>query len=91
MPGFQQAFGSTEIGRFSEIFFNSPESPFEHFFESEPDTLSPQPWETGDSLEGPHYNLESEKIPAYADSYGSTDSPSTSSSSYFSDIRPGDF
>ncbi|KAJ6640757.1 hypothetical protein Bhyg_05689 [Pseudolycoriella hygida] len=29
LPGFQQAFGSTEIGRFSEVFFNAPESPFE--------------------------------------------------------------
>lgn len=26
--------------------------------ESDIDTLSPHPWETGDSLEGPHFNLQ---------------------------------
>lgn len=92
MPGFQQAFGSTEIGRFSEIFFNAPESPAELIaFESEGDTLSPQLWETGDSLEGPHINLQigATVHPVYADSYGSTDSPE--SSNYFSDIRCNDY
>lgn len=91
LPGFQQAFGSTEIGRFSEVFFNAPESPFELAFESEADTLSPQAWETGDSLEGPHINLQigATVQPIYAESYASTDSPA--SSSYFSEIRCNDF
>lgn len=92
LPGFQQAFGSTEIGRFSEVFFNAPESPFELVFESEADTLSPQAWETGDSLEGPHINLQigATVQPIYSESYASsTDSPA--SSSYFSEIRCNDF
>ncbi|XP_052859816.1 AF4/FMR2 family member lilli-like [Anopheles cruzii] len=29
LPGFQQAFGSTEIGKFSEVFFNSSPTPNE--------------------------------------------------------------
>lgn len=59
--------------------------------ESEADTLSPQPWETGDSLEGPHINLQigASVQPLYAESYASTDSPV--SSSYFSEIRCNDF
>lgn len=86
LPGFQQAFGSTEIGRFSEIFFNAPESPTEPFgMESEADTLSPQPWEMGDSLEGPLINVQFGVQSVYA----STDSPV--SSSYFSEIRCNDF
>lgn len=86
MPGFQQAFGSTEIGRFSEIFFNASGSPIEiGLFESEADTLSPQPWEMGDSLEGPHFTPLS-----YAESLGSTDSP-TSNNSFFSELRASEF
>lgn len=89
LPGFQQAFGSTEIGRFSEIFFNFAESPIEPgIFESETD-LSPLPWEMGDSLEGPHFNLQPNIVgltPAYAESYGSTDSPTASNNSYFGDV-----
>lgn len=89
LPGFQQAFGSTEIGRFSEIFFNFAESPVEPgVFESETD-LSPLPWEMGDSLEGPHFNLQPNiagLTPAYAESYGSTDSPTASNNSYFGDV-----
>uniref|UniRef100_A0A182M1W8 Uncharacterized protein n=1 Tax=Anopheles culicifacies TaxID=139723 RepID=A0A182M1W8_9DIPT len=30
LPGFQQAFGSTEIGKFSEVFFNSSPTPANH-------------------------------------------------------------
>uniref|UniRef100_A0A182K377 Uncharacterized protein n=1 Tax=Anopheles christyi TaxID=43041 RepID=A0A182K377_9DIPT len=30
LPGFQQAFGSTEIGKFSEVFFNSSPSSANH-------------------------------------------------------------
>lgn len=90
LPGFQQAFGSTEIGRFSEIFFNAPESPNEPYgMESEADTLSPQPWEMGDSLEGPLINLQLGVQSVYGDGYASTDSPV--SSSYFSEIRCNDF
>lgn len=89
LPGFQQAFGSTEIGRFSEIFFNFAESPIEPgIFESETD-LSPLPWETGDSLEGPHFNHQPNitgLTSAYAESYGSTDSPTASNNSYFGDV-----
>lgn len=86
LPGFQQAFGSTEIGRFSEIFFNLAESPIElNVFESETD-LSPLPWETGDSLEGPHFANIAELTPVYADSYGSTDSPTASNNSYYGDV-----
>lgn len=82
LPGFQQAFGSTEIGRFSEIFFNVNGSPIEiGLFEGETDTLSPQPWEMGDSLEGPHFTPLS-----YTESLGSTDS-----NSYFSDLRAAEF
>lgn len=98
LPGFQQAFGSTEIGRFSEIFFNTSDSPIEsNAFESEVDfldTLSPQPWETGDSLEGPHFSLQSNDTaltPAYAESLGSTDSPTASNNSYFSELRISEF
>lgn len=91
LPGFQQAFGSTEIGRFSEIFFNAPESPTEPFgMESEADTLSPQPWEMGDSLEGPLINLQFGVQSVCGDGYAaSTDSPV--SGSYFSEIRCNDF
>lgn len=90
LPGFQQAFGSTEIGRFSEVFFNIPESPVEHTIESEPDTLSPQPWEMGDSLEGPHYNLQigASVQPLYSESHCNMDSPSNS---YFREIRCNDY
>lgn len=90
MPGFQQAFGSTEIGRFSEIFFNASGSPIEiGLFESEADTLSPQPWEMGDSLEGPHFSMQAPL--SYAESLGSTDSPTASNNSYFSDLRASEF
>lgn len=93
MPGFQQAFGSTEIGRFSEIFFNASGSPIEiGIFESEADTLSPQPWEMGDSLEGPHFSMQTNNTPlSYAESLGSTDSPTASNNSYFSDLRANEF
>lgn len=88
MPGFQQAFGSTEIGRFSEIFLFS-ESPIESTqLESEPET-SPQPWEMGDSLEGPHISMQTNLT--YAESLDSTDSPTASNNSYFSDLRASEF
>lgn len=91
LPGFQQAFGS--MGRFSEIFFNSLESPSEiGLFESEADASSPQ-WETGDSLEGPHITMQSSKPTNlnYAESLESTDSPTASNNSYFSDSRISEF
>lgn len=97
LPAFQQAFGSTEIGRFSEVFFNAPDSPVESFghfggyVDSEADTLSPQPWETGDSMEGNNFHLplSSGSVQSmYAESYTSTGSPS---SNYFSELRNGDF
>lgn len=90
LPGFQQAFGSTEIGRFSESFFHTPESPIEPTtIESEADTLSPQPWETGDSLEGPHFNLQVGASVYTAENYSSTlDSPIDS---YFSEVRCNEF
>ncbi|XP_031616647.1 probable serine/threonine-protein kinase clkA [Contarinia nasturtii] len=93
LPAFQQAFGSTEIGRFSEIFFNVTGSPIEiGLFESEADTLSPQPWEMGDSLEGPHFSMQANSTPlSYAESLGSTDSPTASNNSYFSDLRASEF
>lgn len=94
MPAFQQAFGSTEIGRFSEIFFNASGSPIEiGLFESEADTLSPQWDETfGDSLEGPHFSMQANSTPhSYAESLGSTDSPTASNNSYFSDLRASEF
>lgn len=88
LPGFQQAFGSTEIGRFSEVFFHFVESAADTgVFESEADTFSPSPWDTGDSLEGPHIGLTPMmNQDVYADSCGSTDSPSASITSYLSDI-----
>lgn len=100
MPGFQQAFGSTEIGRFSEIFFNTSDSPLEpRMFKAdalsqEIDTLSPQPWETGDSLEGPYFSLHSTDAAlrsAYAENLGSTDTLNTSNNCYFSDLRISEF
>lgn len=51
MPGFLQAFGSTEIGRFSEMFFNVPDSPLDHcpisaafggILDFDADAMSPQ-------------------------------------------------
>lgn len=91
MPGFQQAFGS--MGRFSEVFFNSLESPSEiGLFECEADASSPQPWETGDSLEGPHISMQPTNTPMnYAESLESTDSPTASNNSYFSDSRVSEF
>lgn len=97
LPGFQQAFGSTEIGRFSEAFFNTntPESPLENGFESDVDTQSPQPWETGDSLEGPHFNLHVGAAfqPLYGcgssgSSYDTMDSPLDN---YFSELTCNNF
>ncbi|XP_055383594.1 homeobox protein 2 [Condylostylus longicornis] len=61
LPAFQQAFGSTEIGRFSEIFQNSsPESSYNFNMSSYDYNLtengSPYLWtETGESLEGSHH------------------------------------
>ena len=91
LPGFQQAFGSFEIGRFSEVFFNIPESPLEPSIESEADTLSPHPWETGDSLEGPHFNLQvgATLQPVYTDNNSSINNSPVGS--YFSELRCNDF
>lgn len=98
LPGFQEAFGkfssSTEIGRFSEIFFNASGSPIEiGLFESEADTLSPQPWDCmGDSLEGPHFSMQTNNTPlSYTESLGSTDSPTASNNSFFSELRASEF
>lgn len=93
LPRFQEAFGSTEIGRFSEIFFNASGSPIEiGLFESEADTLSPQPWEMGDSLEGPHFSMQTNNTPlSYTESLGSTDSPTASNNSFFSELRVSEF
>ncbi|CAD7083228.1 unnamed protein product [Hermetia illucens] len=92
LPGFQQAFGSTEIGRFSEIFLNTPER-VDYFCESEPDTFSPQPWEAGDSLEGPHYNLHIGATvvqpDVYSENHSSTDSPIETN--YFNEIQCSDY
>lgn len=57
-------------------------------FDSEADTLSPSPWEMGDSLEGPHINLKPlvNNKNVYAESCGSTDSPTASNNSYLSDM-----
>lgn len=53
LPGFLQTFGGTEIGRFSEAFFTSSESPNPYYNNSiESDVESPQPWDF-DSLDGP--------------------------------------
>lgn len=53
LPGFLQTFGGTEIGRFSEAFFTTAESPNPYYNNSiESDVESPQPWDY-DSLEGP--------------------------------------
>lgn len=54
LPGFLQTFGGTEIGRFSEAFFTTSESPnpyYNNSIESESEA-SPQPWDF-DSLDGP--------------------------------------
>lgn len=50
LPGFLQTFGQTEIGKFSEAFCSSSDSPFYNSIESDLD--SPHMWEH-DSLEGP--------------------------------------
>lgn len=91
LPGFQQAFGS--IGRFSDLFFNSSECPTDMgLFESEADASSPQTWEMGDSLEGPHISIKTNVTTTnYAESLGSTDSPTASNNSYFSDSRVSEF
>lgn len=53
LPGFLQTFGGTEIGRFSEAFFTTSESPNPYYNNSiESDVESPQPWDF-DSLDGP--------------------------------------
>lgn len=86
LPGFQQAFGSTEIGRFSEAFFNTPESPSPYYNSIESDVESPQPWEYGDSLEGPHINLQ---VGAAFQAYGSeNDSPV---GNYFSEVTCNEY
>lgn len=54
LPGFLQTFGQTEIGKFSEAFCTSSESPLHYYstnFESDVD--SPQGLDSLDSLEGP--------------------------------------
>ncbi|XP_055841785.1 uncharacterized protein LOC129908958 [Episyrphus balteatus] len=56
LPGFQQAFGSTEIGRFFETFRNIPSSPYA--YESEVDNQSPQPWEIENSADGSQYDVQ---------------------------------
>uniref|UniRef100_A0A182NIS8 Uncharacterized protein n=1 Tax=Anopheles dirus TaxID=7168 RepID=A0A182NIS8_9DIPT len=132
LPGFQQAFGSTEIGKFSEVFFNSSPTSSDHSpphhhhhhhalqlqeqqqqhhhhhhqgqqsqpipsqsmqqlvmdtlnaYESDVDTLSPQPWEpahggepydSGGTNGGAGYNLQ----------IGTTFHPSYYESSSYSD------
>ena len=54
LPGFLQTFGQTEIGKFSEAFCTSSESPIPYYNNSvESDVDSPlQPWDF-DSLDGP--------------------------------------
>lgn len=53
LPGFLQTFGGTEIGRFSEAFFTTSDSPNPYYNNSiESDVESPQPWDF-DSLDGP--------------------------------------
>lgn len=91
LPGFQEAFGSTEIGRFSDAFFNVLNSSpyYEPNNESDIDTLSPQPWEAGDSLEGPHFNLQvgASFTPVY-DNYSADGSPLDN---YFSELSCNEF
>lgn len=64
-------------------------------FESEADTLSPQPWEMGDSLEGPHFSMQTNNTPlSYTESLGSTDSPTqydSSNNSFFSELHAAEF
>ncbi|KAG5678361.1 hypothetical protein PVAND_008043 [Polypedilum vanderplanki] len=50
LPGFLQTFGQTEIGKFSEAFYISSDSP--HYQYNESDIDSPQPYDF-DSLDGP--------------------------------------
>lgn len=92
LPGFQQAFGSTEIGRFSEVFFNVNENQLEHNIESETEALSLQPWGMGDSLEGPYYNLQigASVHPLYSDNYSNNIEPPPSNS-YFREIRCNEY
>lgn len=101
LPGFLQAFGSTEIGRFSEMFFNAPNSPLDtdgHHplgLEFEPDIgLSSQPFagEIGDLLDGANFYVvpsgSSSVHSMNAESYTSTGSVSPASSvGYFGDAR----
>nr|XP_029734834.1 trithorax group protein osa-like [Aedes albopictus] len=54
LPGFQQAFGSTEIGRFSEVFFNST-SPGPN--ELHPDGQLPPPSHHHHPHPHPHHQL----------------------------------
>lgn len=90
LPGFQQAFGSTEIGRFSEAFFNTPESPNPYYNSLESDVESPQPWEYGDSLEGPHINLQIGA--AFQPLYGNEiDYESPPMGNYFSELACNDY
>lgn len=90
LPGFQQAFGSTEIGRFSEAFFNTPESPNTYYNSLESDVESPQPWEYGDSLEGPHINLQIGATfqPVYANELEYESPPM---GNYFSELACNDY
>lgn len=68
LPGFLQTFGQTEIGRFSEAFCSSSDSPFYNSIESDVD--SPHPWEQ-DSLEGPVKMKTSFQICSAGISHGS--------------------
>lgn len=53
LPGFLQTFGQTEIGKFSEAFCTSSESPIPYYNNSGSEVDSPlQPWDF-DSLDGP--------------------------------------
>lgn len=85
LPGFQQAFGSTEIGRFSEAFF-TPESPSPYYNSIESDVESPQPWEYGDSLEGPHINFG-----AAFQTYGSENGFDSPVGNYFSEVTCNEY
>ncbi|XP_053674321.1 atrophin-1 [Anopheles nili] len=139
LPGFQQAFGSTEIGKFSEVFFNSSpaaadNSPPHHHalhhqqhadqhrhhqqqrqqqqqgptsqqvpaqqphgtmqqlvmeslnsYESDVDTLSPQPWDPSATAPGDTYEGVGATSTGYNLQIGTTFHPSYYESSSYSD------
>ncbi|CAO1315647.1 unnamed protein product [Diamesa tonsa] len=75
LPGFLQTFGGTEIGRFSEAFFTTAESPNPYYNNSiESDVESPQPWDY-DSLEGPINLQVGAAFQLYGGSENEFDSP----------------